>query len=320
MKKYIEILSLGAVVFFLCCTVFFINCDSSGGGGGSSEKTPSCVDNDADGYYSTANDCGNDCNDNDPAAYPGADEIYCDGIDNNCDGTVDENAPLWYTDCDGDGFAVSSAYSIHSCDMPLTPYSAECPYWTDLAPEDENIDCNDGNPTVYPGAEEISCDGLDNNCDDIIDEGDPIWYPDCDGDGFAVSGAYSIRRCEMPVRPYSAECTYWTVLAPEGDDIDCDDTNADVFPGQALFFETGYGDESDNFDYNCDSIEEGLYGLMGSFTAWDGEECTGYGFIGLVPECGEIGYFRDAIMADPDCEEDCECDWGSTVNAQQSCR
>jgi len=47
-----------------------------------------CIDNDKDGYGEGC-DAGSDCDDNDPAIYPGASEM-CDGIDNNCDGQVDE--------------------------------------------------------------------------------------------------------------------------------------------------------------------------------------------------------------------------------------
>ena len=43
------------------------------------------VDGDGDGYTVEAGDC----NDADPAVYPGAPEA-CDGIDNNCNGGIDE--------------------------------------------------------------------------------------------------------------------------------------------------------------------------------------------------------------------------------------
>jgi hypothetical protein len=48
-----------------------------------------------------------DCDDSDAALNPGAEEI-CDGVDNDCDGTTDEDdavdASVWYPDADGDGY------------------------------------------------------------------------------------------------------------------------------------------------------------------------------------------------------------------------
>jgi hypothetical protein len=95
-----------------------------------------CVDMDADGYFTGCDSYvtikGPDCNDSDPATYPGATEI-CDGEDNNCDASL---MPGEDADADGDGFP--------SC-----------------------MDCDDNSTSVYPGAAEV-CDGLDNNCDGII--------------------------------------------------------------------------------------------------------------------------------------------------------
>ena len=44
-------------------------------------------DDDGDGYY------GEDCDDHDINVNPGAEEV-CDGVDNDCDGEVDEGCPL----------------------------------------------------------------------------------------------------------------------------------------------------------------------------------------------------------------------------------
>ncbi len=59
------------------------------------------VDLDDDGYFDLANACGSgvDCNDNDPAIYPGAAEVWEDGIDNNCDGQIDEGCIPSVTIC-----------------------------------------------------------------------------------------------------------------------------------------------------------------------------------------------------------------------------
>lgn len=115
-----------------------------------------CTDTDGDGVFAEGGDCGQmDCNDNDPSIFPGAEENCGDGIDNNCNGlidTADPNAmqcpaPDVCTDLDGDGYSIEGG----SCGA---------------------MDCNDSNADLNPGASEACDDGIDNNCDGMVDSAD----------------------------------------------------------------------------------------------------------------------------------------------------
>ncbi len=97
-----------------------------------------------------------DCNDSDGLINPSATEV-CDGVDNNCDGQIDEGVgQTWYYDGDSDGYGDSSI-PTQSCSQPPG-------YVLD------NTDCNDSDGLINPSATEV-CDGVDNNCDGQIDEG-----------------------------------------------------------------------------------------------------------------------------------------------------
>lgn len=100
-----------------------------------------------------------DCNDFDPFTNPASDEV-CDFVDNNCDGTVDEDSAVdateFYADVDGDGFGDLESPRM-ACWLP-DGFSAE------------STDCNDSLGSVNPGAEEICRDGVDNNCDDSANQ------------------------------------------------------------------------------------------------------------------------------------------------------
>ena len=98
-----------------------------------------------------------DCDDSALSVHPSADE-YCNGIDDDCDASVDEDhavdAPTWYMDDDGDGYGDSAA-SMAACAQP-TGYLSD------------GTDCDDGSADAHPGGAEI-CDGLDNDCDGTTD-------------------------------------------------------------------------------------------------------------------------------------------------------
>ena len=108
--------------------------------------------------YTTTQD---DCDDTDPYNFPGAVEL-CDQEDNDCDGDIDDNAAnatTWSIDVDGDGYG-SIDYIETACQQPAN--------YTDNA-----SDCNDADAMVHPIAIEV-CDGIDNNCDFLVDDDDPL--------------------------------------------------------------------------------------------------------------------------------------------------
>ena len=227
------------------------------------------LDSDEDGYgdalFSTL-DCeqpdgyeasDDDCDDSDAAINPGADEI-CDDVDNNCDSIVDDDAvdrTTWYEDNDGDGWG--SSPSILSCEMP-----------------DDTVtitgDCDDTPLTgadINPDADEI-CDGVDNNCDEVIDD-DAIdqstWYADSDEDGYG-DAAETIVACDAP-GGYT------------DDDSDCDDDEA------ALNQDDADGDGYSTCDEDCDdSPDSGGDANPGATEVCDGldNDCDGDADSGAV--------------------------------------
>jgi len=105
----------------------------------------------------TAADSG-DCNDLDRGTHPGADEV-CDGRDQDCDGRVDEeaiDAAVWYADGDGDGFGAGPGR--RSCEPPGGGHASA------------DGDCDDAEPTTWPGAPDRSCDGVDSDCDGRVEK------------------------------------------------------------------------------------------------------------------------------------------------------
>ena len=182
--------------------------------------TVSFADGDGDGYTSDV-----DCNDADNTINPGATEV-CDGIDNNCDGNIDEaGGATWYADADGDSYGDAASTTV-ACDVPVG-YVAD------------NTDCNDGDAAINPAATEV-CDGIDNNCDGNIDEGLTFvtYYADGDGDTYGDAGMASTTCDGAPVGYVE-------------NSSDCNDADAAVNPSAT--------EVCDGIDNNCDgNIDEGI--------------------------------------------------------------
>lgn len=100
-------------------------------------------------------DEGVDCNDADPNVHPFAPDA-CDGVDWNCDGedSVDDPRRVRrYQDRDRDGYGVGPARRV-------------CPRQLGFA--DLEGDCDDGTPAVHPGAADVPCDAVDQDCDGVL--------------------------------------------------------------------------------------------------------------------------------------------------------
>jgi hypothetical protein len=144
-------------------------------------------DPDDDGFISTAAALpGGDCLEGNPDVHPKAAESLCDGLNDDCDGGVD------------DTFGVGQPCSAFGCDAVLAcppgPPAPEavCPvplqdWYSDLDGDDagggppvrhcsrppghvlSSGDCDDGDALIHPGAPEV-CDAQDDDCNGAVDD------------------------------------------------------------------------------------------------------------------------------------------------------
>jgi hypothetical protein len=243
--------------------------------------TTSFADEDGDGYGdpdATAEACGTpdgyvpwgtDCDDGDAEVNPGEVEV-CDGVDNNCDGDVDEGLlSTWYADEDSDGFGDPAIVREDCADEQPSGWVAD------------SSDCDDGEPAVNPLADEV-CDGVDNDCDDETDEGDALdavrWYADADGDGYGDVAVWEMA-CEQPPG-----------FVPVSSVVDCDDAAASVHPGAT--------EACNGIDDDCDGgVDEGA----GDASTWY-QDSDGDGFgnsrVHMDACAAPPGYVADATDCD----------------------
>jgi N-acetylneuraminic acid mutarotase len=140
------------------CITYTYYSDSDGDGYGktnspitSSSATPPA------GYAALAGDC----NDTNASVHPGATEVCNNGVDDDCDGNIDEGCTVTYTyyfDGDGDGYGKTNSPITSTSATPPSGYAAL------------DGDCNDANASIHPGATEVCNNGVDDDCDGNIDE------------------------------------------------------------------------------------------------------------------------------------------------------
>jgi large repetitive protein len=189
---------------------------------------------------------GGDCDDGNDAVNPAASEV-CNGLDDDCDGRTDDDAldaGTYFADVDADGFGDAYLATV-TCFKPAD-HSAT------------SGDCDDGEPTIYPGAAEY-CNGVDDDCDGLSDESYDVvnattWFADTDADGFGDVSAASLA-CDAPLNHVS-------------DATDCDDADGSVYPG---------ADEvCDGIDNNCSGVIDES-GSVGESLWYADADADGYG-------------------------------------------
>jgi hypothetical protein len=217
-------------------------------------------------------------NDGDGYGNPLIDTVTCSAPINfvsdnsDCDDANNQINPLtvWYYDNDGDqigdsltnftGCNAPTGYVLAAgdCDDNNTQVSGPVTYYVDndgdLFGNDSTAqslcqnpgigyvtaggDCNDADSLINPNASEI-CDGIDNDCDGLTDDGlvFAMYYVDADGDGFGDE-ATGVESCSQPQN----------TITTGGD---CDDANDQIYPGATEI--------CDAVDNDCDgSTDEGL--------------------------------------------------------------
>ncbi len=188
------------------------------------------------------------------------------------------------------------------------------------------IDCDDADPAIHPQALEY-CDGIDNDCDDDIDEDDAVdgstWYWDGDHDGWGVASGEISTACHQPdgYGPAGDCYDYDPRISPDADEVcdgvdnDCDgqvdadpvdgrtgclDADGDGFGDPAICetacFLPGYFVENDE---DCDDADPAIHPLAVEICDEIDNDCDGL----IDPQAGD---------ADGDgwdgCEGDCAWD------------
>jgi len=170
------------------------------------------VDADSDGFFTP-----DDCDDGNPAIFPGAVEIVADGVDQDCDAME-----ACHGDGDGDTFGHATEVALST---DLTCLAAGV--------SNNTTDCNDGDAAIHPNGLELVSDGVDQDCDAMEE-----CHDDGDGDTFGHATLTALS---------SALSCVAAGVANNADD--CNDGNAAINPNGVELI-------SDGVDQDCDAMEE----------------------------------------------------------------
>lgn len=249
------------------------------------------LDRDGDGWRTDVIG-GGDCDDGNPDVNPRGVEICGNDLDDDCDGTADLTgigAKVWFFDGDGDGFGTATR-DLLRCTKPRDHV-------------EDSSDCDDGRDDIHPGAEDVCGNGLDEDCDLIIDNGgDPRRYwRDYDGDGAARRTDF-IEACSRP--PGYIDKTRSAYF-------DCNDLDPTISP---LATESWYdGVDQDCFganDYDMDgdsfTVSSALVQVP-SILRSDAEDCDDTNR-NISPTAPEIPYDGIDQNCDPTDDDDADLD------------
>jgi hypothetical protein len=247
-------------------------------------------DLDGDGYVACSEDAGgwdgtppvgfDDCDDFDTTVLPGAAEL-CDGLDNDCDGTI----PTDESDADLDGHV--------SCTI-------DAGGWDGVAITGGD-DCDDGDAATYVGATEIVGDGVDQDCD-----GGELCYVDVDGDG--------VHDGSTTVTSDDADCDDAGEVDASTPSGDCDDGDSTVYAGATEVVGDGVDQDCDGGELcYTDADDDGYRPDTTSTVASVDEDCDDSGEASLIEptgDCDDTTADRnpgatevcDALDVDEDCD------------------
>ncbi len=218
-------------------------------------------DQDSDGWAL----CGGDCDDSDPDVNPGGTE-QANGVDDDCDGIIDEGTEAY--DDDGD------------CYCEQAPCQGSV---SESCPQVLGGDCSDGDITVSPVATEDFNNGVDDDCDGVIDSG----AADADGDGYGVEGG-DCDDYDSSSYPGATELADWV-------DNDCDGT---IDEGTEYYDDDGDGHTEAAGD--CDDGDSSVYPGASERADWIDNDCDGQVDEGTVNADDDGDGFTDGAGGDCD--------------------